>query len=44
VEQGAQQQPVFQPLAASAKAADSTPVEAGTQDITADVTVSFTIR
>jgi uncharacterized protein YggE len=44
VEPGAQQQPVFQPLAASAKAADSTPVEAGTQDITADVTVSFTIR
>jgi uncharacterized protein YggE len=28
----------------AAKAADSTPVEAGTQDVTADVTVSFTIR
>jgi uncharacterized protein YggE len=44
VEQGATQQPVFQSLGASAKAADSTPVEPGTQDVTADVTVSFTIR
>jgi len=33
------------PFAAAAKAADSTtPVEPGTQDVTADVTVSFTIR
>jgi hypothetical protein len=33
------------PLAAAAKAADSaTPVEAGTQDVTADVTVTFAIR
>src|SRR6476469_1300780 len=44
VEQGAASPPVFQPLAAAAKAADSTPVEPGTQDVTADVTVSFTIR
>jgi uncharacterized protein len=43
-EQGSSSQPpvVF---AAAAKAADSTtPVEPGTQDVTADVTVSFTIR
>jgi hypothetical protein len=33
------------PYAAAAKAADSaTPVEAGTQDVTADVTVTFAIR
>jgi uncharacterized protein YggE len=44
VEQGATEQPVYSPLAATAKAADSTPVEPGTQDVTADVTVSFTIR
>jgi uncharacterized protein len=44
VEQGAVQQPVFQSLGATAKAADSTTVEPGTQDVTADVTVSFTIR
>jgi hypothetical protein len=31
-------------MAGAAKAADSTPVEPGTQDVTADVTVSFTIR
>jgi uncharacterized protein YggE len=30
--------------AVSAKASDSTPVEAGTQDVTADVTVTFRIR
>ena len=44
VEQGAADRPVYAPLAATAKAADSTPVEPGTQDVTADVTVSFTIR
>jgi uncharacterized protein len=44
VEQGAAQQPVFEALGATAKAADSTPVEPGTQDVTADITVSFTIR
>jgi len=44
VEQGATDQPVYAPLAAASKAADSTPVEPGTQDVTADVTVSFTIR
>jgi uncharacterized protein YggE len=44
VEQGASSPPVFQPMAAAAKAVDSTPVEPGTQDVTADVTVSFTIR
>jgi uncharacterized protein len=33
--------PLFQ--ATSAKAADSTPVEAGTQDVTADVSVTFAI-
>jgi uncharacterized protein YggE len=44
VEQGATPPVVFQPMAGAAKAADSTPVEPGTQDVTADVTVSFTIR
>lgn len=44
VEQGATPPVVFQPIAGAAKAADSTPVEPGTQDVTADVTVSFTIR
>jgi uncharacterized protein YggE len=44
VEQGATAQPVFAQASASAKALDSTPVEPGTQDVTADVTVSFTIR
>ena len=44
VEQGTASPPVFRPMAIAAKAADSTPVEAGTQDVTADVTVSFTIR
>src|SRR6478736_7155087 len=44
VEQGAAGQPVFaRPVALAAKDA-STPIEAGTQDVTADVTVSFTIR
>jgi uncharacterized protein YggE len=33
--------PVFQ--SAAAKAADATPVEPGTQDVTADVTVTFRI-
>jgi uncharacterized protein len=44
VEQGAASPPVFQPAAMDARAAGSTPVEPGTQDVTADVTVSFTIR
>lgn len=44
VEQGAASPPVFQPLAGADRAAGSTPVEPGTQDVTADVTVSFTIR
>jgi uncharacterized protein YggE len=44
VEQGAASPPVFQPVAAAAKDASSTPVEPGTQDVAADVTVSFTIR
>jgi uncharacterized protein YggE len=44
VEQGAASPPVFQPLAGAARAAGSTPVEPGTQDVTADVTASFTIR
>jgi uncharacterized protein YggE len=34
--------PVFQALAASAK--DSTPIEPGTQDVTADITVTFRIH
>ena len=41
---GRRAQPVFAEASASAKALDSTPVEPGTQDVTADVTVSFTIR
>jgi hypothetical protein len=44
VEQGAASQPIFAQASAGAKAADSTPVVPGTQDVTADVTVSFTIR
>ena len=41
-EQSSQQPtPLFQ---TSAKAADSTPIEAGTQDVTADVSVTFVIR
>ncbi len=43
VEQGASAQPVFQASGAVAKDA-STPIEPGTQDVTADVTVTFTIR
>jgi len=35
--------PIFE-RAAAAKAADTTPVEPGTQDVTADVTVTFRIR
>jgi uncharacterized protein YggE len=42
-EQSSAPQPVFE-RGAVAKAADSTPVEPGTQDITADVTVTFRIR
>ncbi len=44
VEQSAAGQPVFRgPVALAAKDA-STPIEPGTADVTADVTVSFTIR
>jgi uncharacterized protein YggE len=42
-EQGTQQQPVFAAASPSAKS-ESTPVEAGTQDVTADVTVTFAIQ
>jgi len=42
-ENGGNAQPVFQGAAVS-KAAGSTPVEPGTQDVTAEVTVSFQIR
>jgi uncharacterized protein len=42
-EQSSAPQPVFE-TAGKAVAAPSTPVEPGTQDITADVTVSFAIR
>ena len=43
-EQGAQTPPPVVWQAASAAKAPATPVEAGTQDVTADVTVSFQIR
>jgi len=43
VEQGATAQPVYDSAVALAKGA-STPVEPGTRDVTADVTVTFTIR
>jgi uncharacterized protein YggE len=44
VEQSAAGQPVFaRPVALAAKDA-STPIEPGTADVTADVTVTFTIR
>jgi uncharacterized protein YggE len=36
--------PIVQPMAVAGKAADSTPVEPGTQDTTADVTVTFRVR
>ncbi|MGZ4290978.1 MAG: SIMPL domain-containing protein [Gaiellaceae bacterium] len=42
-EQSSAPQPVFEAAAAAGKAA-ATPVEPGTQDITADVTVTFRIR
>jgi uncharacterized protein YggE len=42
VTEQSQDQPM--PFQALAKGADSTPVEAGTQDITADVSVTFVIR
>jgi uncharacterized protein YggE len=42
-EQGGSPTPVFQAVGAVAKT-DSTPVEPGTQDVTADVTVTFRIR
>jgi uncharacterized protein YggE len=40
-EEGSSAEPVFAPLAAKS---DATPLEPGTQDITADVTVTFRIR
>jgi uncharacterized protein YggE len=43
VEQSATGRPEFSPVALAAKDA-STPIEPGTADVTADVTVSFTIR
>jgi uncharacterized protein YggE len=43
LENGSQPQPVFA-AQASAVAKDSTPVEPGTQDITADVTVTFRLQ
>jgi uncharacterized protein len=42
VEQGSSPQPVFEAAVVRGKA-DSTPVEPGTQDVTADVTVTFRI-
>jgi len=42
-EQGSAPQPVFEAAAAGKAAAPSTPIEPGTQDVTADVTVSFQI-
>jgi uncharacterized protein YggE len=43
VEQSSAPRPIFQAVGAAAKT-DSTPVEAGTQDVTADVSVTFRIR
>lgn len=43
-EDGTEPQPVFAKTPGALNAAAQTPVEAGTQDVTADVTVSFTIR
>ncbi len=43
-EQSNAPQPLFEAAAGKAAAAPSTPVEPGTQDITADVTVTFAIR
>jgi uncharacterized protein YggE len=42
-EGGSAPQPVFAPTALAAKS-DATPIEPGTQDVTADVTVTFRIR
>jgi uncharacterized protein len=44
VEQGAAAPPMFDSAAPLSKAAGSTPVEPGTRDVAADVTVTFTIR
>jgi len=44
VEQSATAQPVYDRAMALAKGASSTPVEPGKRDVTADVTVSFTIH
>jgi uncharacterized protein YggE len=43
-EQGSAPQPVFEAAAAGKTAAPSTPIEPGTEDVTADVTVSFQIK
>jgi uncharacterized protein YggE len=43
-EQGSAPQPVFEAAAGAKATASPTPVEPGTQDITADVTVSFAIK
>src|SRR3954451_8137704 len=43
-EQSADVQPVFERSAALAQKAADTPIEPGTQDVTADVTVTFRIR
>jgi uncharacterized protein YggE len=44
VEQSATGRPEFSPVALAAAKDASTPIEPGTADVTADVTVSFTIR
>jgi len=43
-EQSSAPVPIVQPMAVAGKAVDSTPVEPGTQDTTADVTVTFRVR
>ncbi len=43
-EQSSAPVPIVQPMAVAGKTADSTPVEPGTQDTTADVTVTFRVR
>jgi uncharacterized protein YggE len=44
VEQSASPPPIVEPMAAAAGKVDSTPVEPGTEDTTADVTVTFRVR
>jgi uncharacterized protein YggE len=43
-EQSSAPGPIVEPMAVAGKAADSTPVEPGTEDTTADVTVTFRVR